>query len=269
MMSQRYPGASFALYGCVLLVLAGCQSAPVNDLPDGSGATGELGSPMTQSSPADVYIELSAAYLREGQLGEAFRNAQKAVIVDPGSSNAHTMLGLVQQSLGQEAAAEDAYRVAVKRDPRNPVALNAYGSFLCGAQQRRYDEAVPLFQRALDNPLYETPWLALSNSALCRELAGDNVGAERDYRAALRANPRFAPSLLGMAKLSFAAGNYLSSRAYLQRYAEVAAHTAESLWLGVRTERQLGDVNQVASYSLKLRSKFPDSEEAQFLQTIE
>ena len=59
------------------------------------------------------------------------------------------------------------------------------------------------------------------------------------------------------------------ARAYLQRYAEVAQHTAESLWLGVRTENQLGDKDQMASYGLKLRAKFPDSEQAKYLQTIE
>ena len=54
------------------------------------------------------------------------------MIVDPSSSNAQYILALVHQRLGQIAAAEQAYVKAVKLDPRNPVALNAYGSFLCG-----------------------------------------------------------------------------------------------------------------------------------------
>ena len=249
------------------LLAAGCQQQAVRDGVAGGDETGNLGSPLVQASPADVYIDLSAAYLREGQFAEAFKNANKAVLVDSKSSNAHYMLALVHQRLGQMGPAEEAYRKSVALDGPNPVALNAYGSFLCN--QRRYDEADGFFRRALNNPLYSTPWLAWHNAGWCKELAGEGVSAERDYRAALNTNPRFAPTLLRMAKLSYENGTYLSARAYLQRYAEVAPHTAESLWLGVQTENQLGDKDQMASYGLKLRARFPDSEQAQYLKTIE
>lgn len=258
--------ARFLAGGLALVLVAGCAQQSLREGAD-QGATGNLGSPLVQASPADVYIDLSAAYLRENQLSEAFKNARKAVIVDGSSSNAHYMLALVEQRLGQLESADEAYRKAIALDPRNPVALNAYGSFLC--EQKRYADADGYFRRALKNPLYGTPWLAWHNAGWCKERAGDVGQAERDYRGALQANPRFAPSLLGMAKISFQDGNYLSARAYLQRYAEVAPHTAESLWLGVRTENQLGDKNQMASYGLKLRAMFPDSQEAKYLQSIE
>jgi type IV pilus assembly protein PilF len=255
-----------AALALLVLFAAGCAQQPLRDAPS-DGATGNLGSPLAQSSPADVYIELSAAYLQEEQFSEAFKNAKKAVIVDPRSSNAQYVLALVNQRLGQLEQAEEAYRKAVQLDPRNPAALNAYGSFLCDRQ--RYEDADGYFRRALQNPLYNTPWLALHNAGRCNEMAGDFVAAERDYRAALQINPRFGPSLLGMAQMSFRDENFLSARAYLQRYAEVAEHTAESLWLGIRTERQLGDQDLVATYSLKLKARFPDSEQAKYLQTIE
>ncbi|WP_164513313.1 type IV pilus biogenesis/stability protein PilW [Thiosocius teredinicola] len=245
--------------------LSACNKATVRD--DDAGATGDLGSPLVGPSPADVYIDLSAVYLQEGNLSEALTNAKKAVIVDPRSSNAHYVLALVYQRLGQMKAAGESFRKAVSVGPRNPVALNAYGSYLC--KQKNYEEADKYFRRALANPLYSTPWLAWHNAGHCNELAGATGKAESDYRGALRTNPRFGPSLLGMAKLSFQGGNYLSARAYLQRYGEVAKHTPESLWLGVRTENQLGDKDQMASYSLKLKARYPDSEEAKFLQSIE
>jgi type IV pilus assembly protein PilF len=248
------------------VLLVGC-STQSGVKTGGEGATGNLGSPTRQESPADVYIELSAAYLRDRNFQEAYLNAKKAVMVDSSSSNAHFMLALVHQQLGQLDQAEKAYRKAISLDPRNPTALNAYGSFLC--EQKRYADADGYFRRALDNPLYNTPWLAWHNAGSCREMAGDPQGAENDYRNALQSNPRFGPSLLGMAKASFEQGNYLSARAYLQRYAEVSPHTAESLWLGVRTENQLGDKDQMASYGLKLKSRFPDSHEAKFLQSID
>jgi type IV pilus assembly protein PilF len=51
----------------------------------------------------------------------------------------------------------------------------------------------------------------------------------------------------------------------LQRYLEVGAHTAQSLWLGIRIERELGDRDALASYSLQLEKSYPDSEEARLL----
>ena len=248
------------------LLASGCTQQAVRG-DGGRDATGELGSPTSGSSPADVYIELSKAYLIENQLTEAYTNAKKAVIVDPRSSNASLMLAVVNQRLGQATEAEESYRKSVSLDPHNPIALTAYGAFLC--EQKRYADADASFRRALNNPLFNTPWVALHNAGSCEEIAGDTVSAEKDYRAALQLNPRFAPSLLGMAKASFRDQNYLSARAYLQRYAEVAPHTAESLWLGVQTENQLGDRGQMSSYGLKLRAKFPDSEEAKYLKTIE
>jgi type IV pilus assembly protein PilF len=252
----------------IAVVVAGCQQRSVRPAEaGGEETTGDGGAALVGPSPADIYIDLSAAYLQEQNLTEAFKNARKAVSVDPRSSNAYYILALVHQRLGQMKEADESFRKAISLGPRNAVALNAYGSFLCG--QKKFAEADAYFRRALANPLYGTPWLASHNAGSCSDMAGDDVQAERDYRAALRANPGFAPSLLGMAELSFESGNYLSARAYLQRYAEVAQHTAESLWLGVRTENQLGDKDQMASYGLKLRSLFPDSEQARFLQSIE
>jgi type IV pilus assembly protein PilF len=250
-----------------VLLTAACTKNSLRDDAGNADATGNIGSPLARPSPADVYIDLSGAYLREGRLTEAFMNAKKAVIVDPQLSNAHYMLALVYQRLGELDPAESSYKKAISLDGRNPVALNAYGSFLC--ELGRFEESDQYFQRALKNPLYATPWIARNNAGWCAESAGDLERAEQNYRAALQGNSRFAPSLLGMAKVSYENGSYMSARAYLQRYAEVAPHTAESLWLGVRTENQLGDRNQMASYSLKLRTMFPDSEQAKYLQTIE
>ena len=257
----------FLLVLLLALVLAGCQKQNLRDDAGGADITGNIGSPLVGPSPADVYIDLSGAYLREGRLTEAFMNAKKAVIVDPRSSNAHYILALVYQRLGEMGSADASYQKAISLDPRNPAALNAYGLFLC--ERKDFDEADNYFRRALNNPLYSTPWIASHNAGSCAEMSGDLERADRDYRTALQVNPQFAPSLLSMAEVSYRTGNYLSSRAYLQRYAEVAPHTAQSLWLGVQTENQLGDKDQMASYRLKLRNKFPDSEQAKFLQTIE
>lgn len=250
----------------LVIFLAGCQTAGVRPGGAGQDNTGDLGAPVRRASPGDVYVDLGTAYLSEGRISEAFKNARKAVLVDPELAAAHTLLGVLYQRLGQWDEAGKEFQKAVTLAPRDPYALNALGSFLCA--RGKPEEGDVYFRRALKNPLYPTPWVALHNAATCEEKSGLVEKAEDDYRAALRHNPRFAPSLLRMAQLSFEKGNYLSTRAYLQRYAAEAPHTAESLWLGVRTEKQLGDMDQMASYAIKLRGRFPDSEQAKFLETM-
>ena len=89
--------------------------------------------------------------------------------------------------------------------------------------------------------------------------------AESYFRSALENNPKIAVTLIQMAQLSYETPNYLSARAYLQRYLEVSSHTAKSLWLGINIERELGDKNALSSYTLLLKNKFPDSKEAGLL----
>lgn len=262
MMSARH-GIRLVLAVLVLGVLSGCQSADIKE--DETGGTGRLGAAKQQgSATASVYIELAAEYLRQRNLAAALTNARKAAIVAPKEPSAHTMLALIHQQLGEAALAERHFSEAVRLDPKDPFANNAYGSFLCG--QQRYEQARFYFDAAVANPLNPNPWVPLGNAGLCLYSHGDQVTAETYFRKALRANPKFAPALLRMATISYNQGNYLSARAYLQRYLGVAKHTAETLWLGIRTERKLGDKDQVASYELLLRSQFPDSEEVRQLQ---
>jgi type IV pilus assembly protein PilF len=247
----------------LLGLLSGCQSASVKE----EGSTGRLGEaqgPTQAQSAAAVYIQLAAEYLRQGKLTSALQNARKAVLVAPKDADSHNMLALVLQKLGEAQQAETHFAEAVRLDPQDPYSNNAYGSFLCG--QKRYAEAQKYFDAAVANPLNPEPAVPLSNAGICAYQNGKYDVAESYLRKALRTNPKLAPALLHMGEISYAQGKYLSARAYLQRYAEVARQTAQTLWLGIRTERQLGDMDQVASYELLLRSKFPDSEEMRHLK---
>jgi len=251
---------SLMLCVCGALVLGGCQTPGARADDDNVGRLGEVVRP----GPGTVYVELATEYFKGGQYALALTNAKKAVRLEPSNPTAHNILALIYQRLGDNALAEQHFQRAVALDPRDPYALNAYGTFLCAA--KRYEEARQHFNRALDNPLNTEPWVPLTNAGACALEQGDKAGAESYLRRALQANHRFAPALLRMAKLSFAQHNYLSCRAYLQRYEEVAAHTPETLWLGIQTERELGDKDQLGRYEMTLRAKFPDSEQVRYLK---
>jgi len=114
------------------LGLAGCQTTgPARDV------SGESVVPGAQAPGKDqVYVELAAAYLMEGQIGVALAKAQQAVEVNPSSSNGHNVLGLVYERMGEAGKAETEYQESLRLSPDNYYAHNAYGAFLC--KQRRF-----------------------------------------------------------------------------------------------------------------------------------
>jgi type IV pilus assembly protein PilF len=145
-------------------------------------------------------------------------------------------------------------------DPEDSLAHNNYGTFLCNAG--RLSEAQVQFQQAVENPLYDQPETALTNAGVCALKAPNAEQAEEYFRAALDKNPKFAPALFEMARLSFEQEDYAKARAFLERYRKSAGHDARTLLLAVRTEDQLGDRHAARGYALQLKSEYPDSRQA-------
>lgn len=260
---MKKAGSSTATLGLmlgVLLILGGCAGNTTR--PDGEDNTGSLGSSdPSRTGAGDIYVKLAVAYLKNGQMDVALQQAKKAIEIDPRSSGAQNAIALIYARLGEDGFAEQHYRIGIEADPRDPYIHNAYGTFLC--QRGRYEEAEQEFVNALKNPLYQTPELAYTNAAVCTSLGGNSERSEAYLLKALQANPSFAPALLQAAKLSLSRADFDNARKYLERFSAVAQHSAESLWIGIQTERALGDNNRAASYLLLLKSNFPDAPETQ------
>lgn len=239
---------------CAALLLSGCAAS----------------TPKTEESEvtrrADNYVQLGIEYAKQGDYNTAVAKLQKALEIEPDFANAHHVMALVYNRIGDKQQAEQHFKRALELDPNDSQTLNDYGLFLCaGGKHQAADE---LFARAVANPLNATPEIAHANAGLCAARAQNYPQAEKYLRAALADNPRLPTALLEMADISFRLNRYLPARGYLQRYLESARHSARSLWLGIRIERQLGDRDAAASYALALKSKYPDSEEARlFLET--
>lgn len=251
---------------CVMLLLLvtwqlqGCAPAQTRSTDE----TGELGAVEGDQSAADVYVKLAVAYMQEGQMDQALKKAKRGLQLDPNNPSANNVIALLYERLGDRELAERHFQRAAKLDPKDPYIRNAYGSFLCAGE--RYAEADEQYMQALRNPLYKTPEVALTNAGICAGRNNNMEQAETNFRKALQANPKFPVALAQMAQISLDKGNYLSARGYLQRYLEVAKHTARTLWIGIQAERELGDRDAVASYEMLLRGRFPDSEEMRLME---
>lgn len=213
---------------------------------------------------AKANTRLGIEYMRTGDLDKSRNRLEKAITLAPDYAPAHDAIAVMYEQAGDVTLAEKHYRKSLSLDPENGSARNNYGQFLCKA--KRFDEAEESFRRAADNPYYSSPWVPQTNAGICLMSVPDNKGAEKYLKQALKSQPRYAPALLNMGKISFDEGNFLSARAYLQRFHEESEPTADSLWLAIRTEYALGDNQAWGNYVLRLENDFPESKQYQLLQ---
>lgn len=257
-------GKRWPLWLFLVWLMAGCGSVPIVGGSDGN--IGEIGE-KEMESPADIYVDLAVEYMKRQQFSPALRNARQAIAKDGGNAKAHNVAGLIYDNLGELEPAERHFRRALALQPKNPYYRNGFGFHLC--KRGRYGEAEEEFMAALRNPLYSSPEVAWNNAGLCAMRAGRGDRAEEYLGKALRLNPRLPGALLEMAQIQFDKGAAAIAREYLRRYHDAASPTPRSLLLGVRIARRMGDKNGAASFELKLRSGFPDSEEYRLLRGAE
>ena len=241
----------------LLLALTGCSS---NSLVVKEG--------VDVRKAAKANAELGLRYMIQGSNEVAMTKLKRALEFDNTYGPAHHYLAELYRRRGRNADAEEHYEQAFSYSEGDTSLLsNNYGAFLCG--QGRYKEGERQFSKVLQNPVYPRRDQVYENMGLCMLRKPDLKKAEEYLRKALQINPHLPHSLLAMGKLSFEEKNYMSARAYLQRFQSEDKPTPESLWLGIRVERILGDKDALASYGLALKGRFPDAPETKlYLESL-
>ncbi len=220
--------------------------------------------PIDLEKAAEINTQLGSGYLAQGDLDLAKLKFEKALKQNPQLSAAHSGYALLMSRLGETGKAQKHFKKALQLDPNDSGMLNNYGIFLCG--QNKFKEAEKQFMAALRDPLYKTPEYAYTNAGRCSLKNKDMAQAEAYFGKALQGNSRFPDALYEMADLQYTQRKYSQANGYLQKFERYGAHTPASLWLAVRVARALGQRDAEASYSMLLKNKFPDSEEAAFLR---
>ncbi|EIJ44270.1 type IV pilus biogenesis/stability protein PilW [Beggiatoa alba B18LD] len=262
---KHYP-FNKALLVVSLLVLSACSSQPTtNDIAENT-----IGEKYKANEKAEIYLQLGVQYMQRGQRGDydiALERLKKALSIDPNYPDAHNAIAVLYERIGQTEFAREHYERAVALNPRDSDAQNNYGQFLC--KQNRWAEADAAFMKSLENPVYRTPEIPYINAALCATRSQNFDKSEAYLRKTLEINKNFPLALYQLANLYYDKKQFANARDYLKRYASVAKHTPQTLWLGVRIERMLHDKDSEASYAMLLRSEFPESEQTQLLNQSE
>jgi len=239
-----------------LMLLSGCSSSQPVDADKKTDAR----------KAAESNTQLGLEYMNRGQLEVALGKLKKAVKDDPAYAPGHTVLAVLYERLGELQLAGKHYQKALQADPTSGDVNNNYGVYLCKTGQGK--EAIPYFLKALDDPFYSTPAVALANAGSCAMNKDELADADTYLRNALKYDPQFPDALLSMANLEYRQNNNLGARAFLQRYEAVALQTPKSLFLGYEIETALQDDKTARQYLSLLNSKFPESKEAEEARRI-
>lgn len=244
----------------VLLCALLCTLSACETIGPSAGTGSNASDPVTERARA--HTELGAAYLQQGKYEIALDEFTQATKIAPNYALAYNGLGLVNAAIGQNAEAEANFKKSIQLQPASSESHNNYGSFLCA--NKRYDESIAEFLAAVKNPLYSTPNLAYANAGICSARKNDIKNAEVYLNKALEIEPLTHSAATQLADIQFKRGDATAAKKTLQN-ALLSDANAETLWLGIKIERVLGNKDNVASYALQLRQQYPNAEQTRLL----
>lgn len=225
-----------------------------------STTTGTAAPVANNADAADINYQLGARYYTAGSYDLARDRLELAVDLNPRLAVAYSTLALTYEALDNIRLATDAYEAGVRAAPNDYDMQNAYAVFLC-----RRDDPVKArrhFDKAIGHAENDNAEVTMTNAGICMNNAGDKEAAETYFRAALDRKPAFAEALLQICLLKYSQKDYLSSRAFLQRYMSSNIPSAGILYLAARIEDLLGNDSGRTDFENQLLREFPTSAEA-------
>ena len=236
----------------VSATLSACSTTHRSGFPNSAPKT-------PKSDKALIHAKLARGYLQQEQYAVAKTELDKALRLDRNHSESNYVMALLMLELKQYEEAEGYFAQAVRSNSANSAAAHDYGVFLCRIGQER--KALEYFEIAVKNPLFDRSELSYMRAGECLARVGD-TSAERYLREALKINPNLRPALYRLAQINYDRGQYLSARAYIERYFAITTPKPAALFLAYRIELKNGAHDVAAQYRIKLLDEFPGSTEA-------
>jgi type IV pilus assembly protein PilF len=239
------------------ITVAGCATPQAS--PGGDSVVTEFDEPPARKR-ARIRMELAIGYFEQGKTSVALDELKQVIAIDPDYPDAYNLRGLVYMQLNDPQLAEESFRRAVVLNPNDGNTLHNLGWLQC--QQRRFDDADASFQQALARPLYPQRAKTLMAEGVCQLRAGKSDVAERTLAKAYELDAGNPVVGYNLATLLFARGDLTRAQFYIRRLNNSELANAETLWLGIRVERKLGDRLAMAQLGDQLKKRFPRSHQA-------
>lgn len=245
----------------VVMALAGCANRL--DAVDGLDSRADL---VTDSDETDqrrrarLRVELATGYFEQGQTKVALDEIKQSLATDPGYVDAYNLRGLVYMRLNDTPLAEASFRRALAINPRDVGVVHNYAWLLC--QQARYPESFKLFGQAASNPTYTGKAKTLMALGVCQINAGQLNEAEQSLMQSYELDAGNPVTGYNLSSLLYQRGDLARAQFYIRRLNNSELANAQTLWLGIKTEKKLNDLQAVAQLGSQLKKRFAQSPEA-------
>lgn len=261
MKKSRLGGAAavsrLLLAGCLAAWLAGCAGQGPNASAPADVVTAS-DEPEARKR-ARVRVELASGYFEEGKNTVALDEVKQALAFDPTYADAFNLRGLIYMRLNEPRLAEDSFRRAIALNGRDANILHNLGWLQCTLQ--RYAEADQSFAQALANPAYAERPRTLMTQGVCQIRAGRLADAERTFTRAYELDAANPVTGYNLADLLFKRGEYERAQFYIRRLNNTTFANAQTLWLGIKVERQMQNREAMLQLADQLRRRFSQSKE--------
>jgi type IV pilus assembly protein PilF len=208
---------------------------------------------------ARIRLELAVGYFSQGKTTTALDELKQSIQADPSLFEAYNLRGLIYMRLNDAGLAEESFRKALLINPQAANVQHNLGLMLC--EQSRIPEALQQFSSAIANPNYGDRAKTWMMQGLCQSKAGNLAGAEVSLGHSYELDAGNPITGYNLALLLFKRGELVRSQFYIRRLNNSELANAESLWLGMKIERQLGNSDAVQQLASQLKKRFPQSKE--------
>jgi type IV pilus assembly protein PilF len=233
----------------------------------GCASTGSSnGRPTSQKDAAHANVQLGVAYLQQGNLALAKEKLERAEKQDPRSFEVHWVMASLNEQLNLPAEAERHYQIAQRLAPENSEVANTYGVFLC--RSGKVEPALRLFETAMRDPLYRTPWAAATNAAVCLRSDKRAADAVPYLERAIAQRPDFVSAVVELADLQLSLGQAQQSREVVDRFNSIGRKSADVLLVGVRAAMAEGNRPAAEIYARLMRRDFPNAPQTRSLPQL-
>ena len=210
---------------------------------------------------AQGHIRVGTAHMQAGQDTAALKELLEAEKLTPRDPVIHYYLGIAYDRKGFPEDAVREFRRALELKPDYSEVQNYLGTIYLNQQQ--YDAAIASFNKAIANPLYETPSVALYNMGRAYVAKGDLRAAQASFNEAIRREPNtyLMPVLeLNLGVISYRENAFSDAERHLTRAVDLTPNLAEGwYWLGM-TQMQLRKRKDSEESFKKVISLAPNSE---------
>lgn len=228
--------------GCLGLVflLVGCKHTPTDKERAGS----------------DIHYDLGVQALNNGNMQEAYGEFQESLRLNEENAFAHQALAQVLHlAFQRHPDAIRHYERALELDPQLTEAKVNLGNVYL--DMKRYDDAAKLYEEALGDMRYRTPFIAQGNLGMAEYRRGNVDKAVDHLRSAVTLNPQFCLGYRNLGTIFEDTGKTEQACAEFSRYRESCPDAVEAYFREGVCLAKMGKVDEARERLAECASRAP------------